>query len=148
MSADLIILSYILGIFVSIGFWEAYMEGKGGWAANQVGWKIDLGVGFLRKPLDAYHFWCWVVMIPMFLMLPFIMFGWNAHLFWLVIIGALLGIVIEDFLWFVINPIFPFRDFKPEKVWWHYWIGFGKYKIPEFYVIFPLLALFIWIYLL
>ena len=148
MVADLIILFYILGIFTAIAFWEAYIEGRGGWAANQVGWKINFKVGFLKRPLDGYHFWSWLVMIPAFLMLPFLMFGFDKHLFWLVVIGFLLGSVVEDFLWFVVNPDFPFRDFNPKKVWWHYWIGFGKFKVPEIYIIYPILALLIWIYLL
>jgi|SRR3989344_4170040 len=148
MPLDIIILGYILAIFISIAFWEAYIEGRGGWAANQVGWKTNMKVGFLRRPLDAYHFWSWLVMIPLFLMLPFVMFGWNAHLFWLVIIGFLLGTVLEDFLWFVVNPAFPFKDFNPKKVWWHYWVGFGKYKLPEFYLLYPILAILIWQFLL
>lgn len=142
--SDIIILLYILGIFVSIGFWEAYIEGKGGWAKNQVGWRINFKVGFLRRPLDAYHFWSWLIMIPMCLMLPFVMFGWDWHLFWIVVIGFLLGTVIEDFLWFVVNPVFPLRDFKPKKVWWHYWVGFGKFKLPEIYILYPILAALIW----
>jgi|SRR3989338_6194450 len=148
MAADIIILLYILGIFIAIGFWEAYIEGRYGWAQRQVGWNIPFKVGFLKRPLDAYHFWSWMIMIPMFLMLPFVMFGFNLHLFWLVVIGFLLGSVVEDFLWFVVNPDFPFRDFNPKKVWWHYWIGFGKFKVPEIYIIYPILALLIWIYLL
>ena len=145
---DIIILGYILLIFVAIAFWEAYIEGRYGWASRQVGWKINTKVGFMTRPLDGYHFWSWIVMLPMFLMLPFVMFGWNTHLFWLVIIGFLLGSVLEDFLWFVVNPDFPLRDFNPEGVWWHYWIGFGKYKLPEFFIVYPILAILIWIFLL
>ena len=148
MAADIIILFYIISIFISIAFWEAYIEGNGGWAANQVGWNIKMKVGVLKRPLDAYHFWSWIVMIPMFLMLPFVMFGFNLHLFWLVVIGFLLGTVIEDYLWFVINPAFPYKDFNPKKVWWHYWIGFGEYKVPELYIVYPVLAILIWIFLL
>ena len=145
---DIIILLYILAIFVAIAFWEAYIEGKDGWAANQVGWRINFKVGFLKRPLDAYHFWSWLIMIPMFLMLPFVMFGWNTHLFWLIVIGYLLGTILEDFLWFVVNPVFPLRNFNSRKVWWHYWIGFGKYKLPEIYVLYPILSILIWIFLL
>ena len=148
MPADLIILGYILLIFAAIAFWEAYIEGSNGWAAKQVGWRINFKVGFLKRPLDAYHFWSWLVMLPMFLMLPFVMFGFNAHLFWLVVIGFLLGTVLEDYLWFVVNPAFPYKDFKPGKVWWHYWIGFKNFKVPEIYIVYPILALLIWWFLL
>src|SRR3989344_4066155 len=57
MAADIIIFFYIIAIFVAIAFWEAYIEGSGGWAANQVGWKLNFKVGFLKRPIDAYHFW-------------------------------------------------------------------------------------------
>lgn len=148
MVADLIILLYIICIFIAIAFWEAYIEGSGGWAANQVGWKLNFKVGFMKRPIDAYHFWSWGIMIPMFLLLPFVIFGWYWHYFWLIVIGWLLGTVIEDFVWFVVNPAFPLRNFKPGKVWWHYWIGFGKYKLPEIYILYPIFALLIWIFLL
>ena len=148
MAADIIIFLYIIGIFIAIAFWEAYIEGSGGWAANQVGWRIPFKVGFLSRPLDAYHFWSWLVMIPMFLMLPFVMFGWNAHLFWLIVMGFLIGTVIEDYLWFVVNPAFPLKHFKPAFVWWHYWIGWGKFRVPEIYVLYPILTVLIWIFLL
>src|SRR3989338_6018575 len=85
MAADIIILFYIIGVFIAIAFWEAYIEGSGGWAANQVGWNIKMKVGFLKRPLDAYHFCSWIVMIPAFLMLPFVMFGFNLPLFWFLI---------------------------------------------------------------
>jgi len=127
---DIFIFLYIQLIFLSIGFWEAYLEGKGGWAANQCGWRIK----FWPRSLDAYHFWCWVIMIPMFLILPFIIFGFVWHYFWLVIASALIGTVLEDFTWFVVNPEFPLRDFNSEKVKWHKWWKFGKFEIPDFYI--------------
>jgi len=144
---EIIIFFYIIGIFISIAFWEAYIEGSGGWAANQVGWRLNFKVGFLKRPLDAYHFWSWLVMLPMFLMLPFVMFGWNEHLFWVTIASALIGVVVEDYLWFVVNPKFRLEDFKPSRVWWHYWIGYGKYKVPELYIVYPILAILIFIFL-
>ena len=27
--------------------------------------------------------------------------------------------VIEDFLWFVLNPHYGLRKFKPQFIWWH-----------------------------
>ena len=74
--------------------------------------------------------------------------GWSSHLFWLVIIAWLLGTVIEDYLWFVVNPAFPLKNFKPAFVWWHYWVGWGRFKVPEIYVLYPILALGIYIFLL
>ena len=43
--------------------------------------------------------------------------------------------IVEDFLWFILNPAWGFAQFKPELVTWHkhwafgapvdYWIGLG-----------------------
>ena len=77
-------------------------------------------------------------MIPLFLMLPFVIFGFAWHYFWLVIASALIGTVLEDFTWFVVNPEFPLRDFNSEKVKWHKWWKLGKFEIPDFYI--PFLA--------
>ncbi len=43
-------------------------------------------------------------------------------------------LVIEDFLWFVLNPFYGIENFKKENIWWHAkkkWL-FGKF--PEFYL--------------
>lgn len=43
-------------------------------------------------------------------------------------------LVVEDFLWFVLNPYYGLKNFKRENIWWHAkkkWI-FGKF--PEFYL--------------
>ena len=33
--------------------------------------------------------------------------------------------MLEDFLWFVLNPHFGLANFKPDKIWWHrtWWGG-------------------------
>src|SRR3989344_3965692 len=103
-----LILIYILLIFVSIAFWEAYIEGKNGWASKSVGWRMKKDLWFI-KGITAYHFWAWVIMIPMFLALPLVIYGWNLRLFGILLSGYFFGAILEDFLWFVINPAFPFK---------------------------------------
>ena len=145
---DILIIVYVMLIYVSIAFWEAYVEGRNAWDKNKYGWKINFKTGFLSRPLTAYHFWCWLIMIPMFLMLPLVIYGWNRHLFWLLVSCWFLGAVLEDFLWFVVNPEVSIKEFNEKDCKWHYWIGFGKYKVPEIYILWPIVVILIWIFLL
>lgn len=134
---------YIMIIFVAIAFWEAYVERGQGWARSAGGWRINLWV----RELTAYHFWAWLVMIPMFLMLPLVIFGWNTSIFWLLVSACIMGTVLEDFLWFVVNPDFPFKDFNPKKVTWYKWLKLGKLAIPDFYIPYIVIAILILVYL-
>lgn len=143
MLPDWAIFAYIQVAFISIGFWESHIDHEG-WAKTQQGWRIKT----IFRELTAYHFWCWLVMIPLFLFMPLAIFGWNSHLFLLLIISALIGIVIEDICWFVVNPKFTLAKLNPKYCSWHKWIKIGKFSIPEFYVLFPILAILIWYFML
>ena len=143
----ILIVIYVMLIYVAIAFWEAYVEGRNAWDRRKYGWKINFKTSFLSRPLTAYHFWSWLVMIPMFLMLPLVIFGWDKSLFWLLVSCWFLGAVLEDFLWFVFNPEVSIKEFNERDADWHYWIGFGKYKLPEFYILWPIVVVLIWIFL-
>ncbi|MEK6932792.1 MAG: hypothetical protein AABW56_03275 [Nanoarchaeota archaeon] len=143
---ELLILAYILLIFVSIAFWEAYIEGKNGWASKSVGWKMKKDLFFI-KGITAYHFWSWIVMIPMFLALPLVIYGWDLKLFGILLTGYFWGAILEDFLWFVINPEFPFKDFNPTKAYWHKWFKIGKVEFPQGYLFYFIFGLIIWMLL-
>ncbi|MEK6973915.1 MAG: hypothetical protein AABW41_01610 [Nanoarchaeota archaeon] len=140
---DILITIYIQLIFISIAFWESYIEGYNAWATGKRGWKIR--IDFLKKePLTAYHLFLYVITIPLFLMLPFIVFGFNTHLFLLIVANYFLGLVVEDFLWFVVNPVWGgLRNFNSKKVYWHRFFKIGKFEIPDFYAFFLLFFLLI-----
>ncbi len=143
MTNDLFISIYIQLIFVSIAFWESFVEGYNPWASGKHGWKVR--ITFLKKePITAYHMFLYLVTIPLFLMLPFVIFGFNGHIFWLIIANYFLGLVVEDFLWFVVNPVWGgLRNFNSKKVYWHRFIKLGGVEIPDFYVIFIGLSILI-----
>ncbi|MEK6835617.1 MAG: hypothetical protein AABX55_01185 [Nanoarchaeota archaeon] len=143
MINELLILGYILLIFVSIAFWEAYIEGKNGWASKSVGWRMKKNLIFI-KGITAYHFWSWIIMIPMFLALPLIIYGFDLKIFGILATGYFWGAILQDFLWFVVNPVFPFKDFNSKKVKWHRWFKIGKFEIPQGYIVYFLLGLIIW----
>jgi len=144
----ILILIYILLIFVSIAFWEAYIEGKNGWASRSVGWKMKKNI-FFTKGITAYHFWAWIIMIPMFLALPLVIYGWNLKLFGVLATGYFWGAVLEDFLWFVVNPTFQLKNFNSKNVNWHLkWIKLNyKIEIPASYFVYFIIGLVIWIWL-
>jgi uncharacterized membrane protein len=120
----------INGIFwflfaISLAILEIHIEGKDGWAKNIPTWYRKTGIGKIfgifmhKKPMTGYH-----VTLMFFLFLIF-----HAHYFqgceWNIqkefsTLGLLLTIfVVWDYLWFVFNPYFGYKNFRKEKIWWH-----------------------------
>lgn len=118
---------------------EIQIEGVQGWAASLPTWRVEnrwTRLLYGGKPLTGYHFYvllfvCAMLHLP--LALSFTTFSWAVELrllafmifFW----------ILEDFLWFVLNPAFGLKKFKRENIWWHasawwwimprdYWIFF------------------------
>jgi len=139
MLPDWAIFLYIQAVFVSIAAWESHIDPEG-WAKTGQGWRIKIGA----RELTGYHFWCWLVMLPLLLLMPLAIYGWDKHLFIVLAVSAFIGIVIEDFLWFVFNPKFTVAKWNSEYAKWHWWIKIGKFEIPEFYILLPIVAILIW----
>lgn len=125
---------FILVIAFLIAKLEIQIEGKDGWAKNLPTWKINnkLTRQILGKDyhLTGYHFWAFLTIFT-FMQLPFFI-GVPFSLFLeLKLISMLLLIaVLEDFLWFVLNPDFGIRKFNSKVVKWHKWIG----PVPVIYI--------------
>jgi hypothetical protein len=117
---------------------EIQAEGAHGWAEQFPTWRIDnrwTRLVWGPKPLTGYH--CFMVLFILCIVhFPF--FAGSAHWTWPVELRVLafmvLFWVVEDFLWFVMNPAFGIRRFKASEIWWHskgwiwfmptgYWIG-------------------------
>ncbi len=141
---EIFVLLYIFAMYIAIAFWEANMEGEFGWAARQCGWAVDFKVW----KLTAYHFWLWLVTVPMFLALPFVIFGFQKSLVGVVLAGYFFGAVIEDFTWFFVNPQVPFHKFNSKYVTWYPWLKMGKsFEVPAFYVLYLVIGSILWIFL-
>jgi hypothetical protein len=101
---------------------EINIEGSAGWAANLPTWRIqnrltDLLYG--GRPLTGYHLWVQLFILA-FAQLPFAFVGrftWRGEA--LVAAFIILFWILEDFLWFVLNPAYGIRRFRKEHVWWH-----------------------------
>lgn len=127
---------------------EIQIEGANGWARGLPTWRFrnrftDRLLG--ARVITGYHVYVHLFVLAL------------AHLPWAVVPGAwswavelrilaflILFWVVEDFLWFVLNPAYGIRRFRPEHVWWHapnwwgwmprdYWIflpvGLGVYLL-------------------
>lgn len=127
---EIIIFSLVILAFVVMAFWEAYAEGEHGGAAQTLGPKIKI-LGFQFK---LYHLLLFGVFLPLLLSLPLVATGFNFRLFRFIVASYFLGIVVEDFLWFCINPKWPLKNFNSKYVTWYPWLKIGKLEIPLFYI--------------
>jgi hypothetical protein len=104
-----------------LALWEIQIEGKDGWAANlptrriTTGWLVKLDGG---RPLTGYHLYLMLFLVG-FIHMPLFFTPWSWRLEFLILgFGAGLGLI-EDFLWFVLNPHYGIKNFRKGKIWWH-----------------------------
>jgi len=133
---QLLIFFYTLLTFVPVAFWEAYAEGKYGGAKRQCGWKKNV-FGF---KLTAYHFWLWHVSVPLFLSIPLVVSGFSWKLFFTLYSAYFFGGMLEDFLWFVVNPYWSIKKFNSKYVDWHWWVRIAGKDVPMQYVLSSILG--------
>jgi len=106
---------------------EIQVEGAAGWAANLPTWRIEqhplLELFWGGRPLTGYHVWIFSFMALVF-HLPLFIHGRPTLKLEARLLGSLMIFwIIEDFLWFVLNPAFGLHKFTPENVPWHrHWI--------------------------
>ncbi len=107
---------------------EIQIEGSdGGWAANLPTWRIEkhwlLDVFFGGRPLTGYHAWCLPFVLAAF-HLPFALtWTWSLPLEARAMAAFMLFWIIEDFLWFLLNPAWGWRRFTRTEVRWHkHWL--------------------------
>jgi hypothetical protein len=141
----ILIFAWVWAAFIAMSFWEAYVEGRKAWDKGKLGWKIRFGRCFT---LHAYHFYIFWVMMPLLLTLPLIIYGWNLKLFGILLSAYFSGMVIEDFGWYVVNPVVKFREFWSDFSDYYPWIRFGSRKIiPVGYILGILIAVLSWYFL-
>ena len=142
----LLIFICIYGAMVAHAFWEGYVEGRNVGHKGKLGWKIKLSIRGVRFYIfTAYHFWLFYIMYPLLLLLPFIICGWNPKLFGVFVSAYFSGLVIEDFLWYLVNPAVKIRrDFNSKFAKWHPWIKIINIEIPLFYLLSLFIAFLSW----
>jgi hypothetical protein len=123
-------LLFLPGASLLWALMEIEIEGKNGWATGLPTWRIEkhvlLDLFYGGRPLTGYHVWAFAFVFFMF-HLPLFWIGawtWRNELRF---IGAYdLFWVMEDFLWFLLNPHFGWKKFRRHEVWWHrrWFLGF------------------------
>jgi hypothetical protein len=137
MKYEIIFIIEILA-FISISFWAALMEGPTGGIFG------IRAFNFLGFAMNA-DFFIFNIMVPLFLLIPFIMIGPDIKLFGTLASGYCVGMVLEDFFWFVVNPYYGVQKFNSEyATWLIHWIKIGDFEIPLFYIRYLIGALLLW----
>jgi hypothetical protein len=138
---EVLIFVWIYCAMVATSFWEAYVEGRNAWDKGKIGWKLKLG----KFKFSGYHFFLFWIMFPLLLTLPLIINGWDYRLFGMIISAYLSGMVIEDFMWYVVNPKVKFKEFFSTFSDYYPWIRFKKHKIiPIGYIVGILVSVLVW----
>ena len=79
--------------------------------------------------MDIYHFYLFVIMLPLLITLPLIIFGWDWTLFGILLSAYATGLVIEDFFYFIVNPAVQFKEFFTDFTDYYPWVKIGGKKI-------------------
>lgn len=126
---------------------EIQIEGQAGWASNLPTWRVEnywlLDIFWGGRPMTGYHAWVFSFMFLVFHLGVFINFNWSLKIEARIIASLMLFWIIEDFLWFILNPAFGIANFSPDKIPWHkQWF----LNIPVDYWTFTIVAaLLIWL---
>ena len=85
-------------------------------------------------------------MIPAFLAIPLLL-NYSKELLGILLSAYFSGLIVEDFTWFVVNPVFPLRKFNSKDAKWHFWLKIGKFEVPYSYIVAAILAIISWLIL-
>ncbi len=114
---------------------EIQIEGSSGWAANLPTWRLDgswLNSFWGGKTITGYHVWVFSFMALVFHLPLFVSGAWSWRLEARIIGCIMVFWIVEDFLWFVLNPAFGLGLFSPANIPWHkHWMM----GVPVDYVI-------------
>lgn len=126
--APMLVWAALLGLFFAQV--EIQIEGASGWATSLPTWRIEqhwlLDIFWGGRAMTGYHAWVFPF-ITLFFHFPLVynrQWSWRAEARILACIMTFW--ISEDFLWFVLNPVFGIARFTPANVPWHkHWIGFA-----------------------
>lgn len=117
----------LFGIAVILAIFEIQIEGRYGWAEKLPCWRAKpdslsqrIYAAFMGgKSLDGFHL-SELVLLLLFFHLPFGWgLGWTAAEELRMLAYFFTVAVCWDFLWFIYNPAYGWKNFKPENIWWH-----------------------------
>jgi hypothetical protein len=136
-----LIFVWIWGAMVALSFVESYAEGRNAWEKGKKGWKFKI-YGYY---ITGYHFYLFWVMLPVLVTLPLMIYGWDLKLFGIILSAYFSGMVLEDIMWYVVNPVVKFKELFTQFSDYYPWIKFNNQKIiPDIYVVGIILSIISW----
>ena len=120
-------VSFVVVLAFFFALVEIHIEGDAGWAANLPTWRIEdhwlLDIFWGGRAMTGYHAWVFPF-ITLFFHFPLCFLPqWSWQLEARVVASIMLFWIMEDYLWFVFNPAFGWKRFRPEHATWHkHWI--------------------------
>lgn len=148
MRYHFLFIAFLGAAAVLFALLEIEIEGPGGWARNLPTWRIRnrwTRLFFGARAITGYHLYI-NLFLALLLHAPYV-FGFVRPTLATelrIIAFGLLFWVVEDFLWFALNPAYGIRAFNRQRIWWHstswwwimprdYWIftpmGIGFYVL-------------------
>jgi len=123
MISSMIYLGFVLVVAFFFAKLEIQIEGDAGWAQNLPTWRVEkhplLDVFLGGRPLTGYHAWAFSTVFLLFHAPFFFGGGFSLQAEAKVLGGYAIFWLVEDFLWFVLNPAFGVKRFTREHIWWH-----------------------------
>lgn len=102
---------------------EIQIEGAQGWAAALPTWRIEkhplLDIFWGGRAMTGYHFWVFTFMFLLFHLVFFLQGGFSIWLECRVLGSLAIFWIVEDFLWFVLNPHYGIGKFNRAGAPWH-----------------------------
>ena len=119
----LLFFLYLFWISFCFAKVEIAVEGKHGWAADLPTWRLPKTnwaslLFFEGKPITGYHTWVETFILSM-LHIVYVFEAPTWELEVQILAFFFFFSVLEDFLWFLLNPAFGLKNFRKEKIWWH-----------------------------
>lgn len=139
-----IIFAVIWAAMAAMSFWAVYVEGDKPWNKGKLGWNLKISD---RITIPAFEFYIFAVMCPLFLSLPLIVNGWDSKLFGILVSAYFSGMILEDYLWFVVNPVVSIKQFNSKWANYYPWLKIGPFEIPLGYVLGLLISFASWLFL-
>jgi len=145
-------LLYFIGLLLWVSYCfakvEIAIEGEHGWADDLPTWRLSKEHILSRmlsggRELTGYHFW---IQTFVFSLLHVVyLFHVPSFAIELQILSFIFALwIIEDFLWFLLNPAYGIKKFKKEYIWWHerHWWWFAP---MEYFTFLPVSIFLYWL---
>jgi hypothetical protein len=126
---------------------EIQIEGPRGWAAGLPTWRLPKASPLRRlfgnRDVTGYHVYAFAFMAAAFHLPLILCEQYSLPLEARLLASLALFWVLEDFLWFALNPAFGLARFKPQHIPWHpHWL----WGVPVDYFVMAACALALYTY--